>query len=59
MIYSIGMTTMGSYNEADKEYHDIMPNIRGVLNPLFDKYDIYAYTVDKKKEGRNITAFKS
>lgn len=41
---------MGSYNEVDKEYFDIMIDIRRVLNPLFEKYDIYAYTVDKKKE---------
>ncbi|UPH48037.1 hypothetical protein [Listeria innocua] len=49
MIYSIGMTTMDSYDEKEQEYFSIMPEIRTVVNPLFDKYDIYEYTVDRKK----------
>ncbi|HFJ2318642.1 TPA: hypothetical protein ACGTPT_000002 [Listeria innocua] len=49
MIYSIGMTTMESYDEKEQEYFSIMPEIRTVVNPLFDKYDIYEYTVDRKK----------
>lgn len=46
MIYSIGMTTMESYDEKEQEYFSIMPEIRTVVNPLFD---IYEYTVDRKK----------
>ncbi|HHQ0640489.1 TPA: hypothetical protein ACSKOP_001833 [Listeria innocua] len=49
MLYSIGMTTMESYDEKEQEYFSIMPEIRTVVNPLFDKYDIYEYTVDRKK----------
>ncbi|EKY4027548.1 hypothetical protein QJ221_002687 [Listeria innocua] len=49
MIYSIGMTAMESYDEKEQEYFSIMPEIRTVVNPLFDKYDIYEYTVDRKK----------
>lgn len=40
MIYSLGMTTMDSYDEKEQEYFSIMPEIRTVVNPLFDKYDI-------------------
>ncbi|HCJ4346103.1 hypothetical protein [Listeria innocua] len=43
------MTTMESYDEKEQEYFSIMPEIRTVVNPLFDKYDIYEYTVDRKK----------
>ncbi|EQC0722078.1 hypothetical protein ACY2DI_002262 [Listeria monocytogenes] len=49
MIYSVGMTAMESYNEKEQEYFSIMPEIRTVVNPRFDKYDIYEYTVDRKK----------
>ncbi|MBC1368268.1 hypothetical protein HB784_01045 [Listeria welshimeri] len=49
MIYSVGMTTMESYDEKEQEYFSIMSEIRTVVNPLFDKYDIYEYTVDRKK----------
>ncbi|WP_260442527.1 hypothetical protein [Listeria innocua] len=49
MIYSVGMTTMDSYDEKEQEYFSIMSEIRTVVNPLFDKYDIYEYTVDRKK----------
>ncbi|EAD3258363.1 hypothetical protein EBF15_14665 [Listeria monocytogenes] len=52
MIYSIGMTTMESYDEKEQEYFSIMPEIRTVVNPLFD---IYEYTVDRKK--RSVLAF--
>ncbi|MBC1479736.1 hypothetical protein HB981_07085 [Listeria seeligeri] len=51
MIYSIGMTTMDSYDEKKQEYFSIMSEIRSVVNPLFDKYDIYEYTIDRKKRG--------
>ncbi|MBC2301129.1 hypothetical protein HCJ79_03495 [Listeria welshimeri] len=49
MIYSVGMTTMESYDEKEQEYFSIMSEIRTVVNPLFDKYDIYEYTVDRNK----------
>lgn len=52
MIYSVGMTTMDSYDEKEQEYFSIMPEIRTVVNPLFD---IYEYTVDRKK--RSVLAF--
>ncbi|EPF9742719.1 hypothetical protein ACSWL7_001271 [Listeria monocytogenes] len=46
------MTTMESYDEKEQEYFSIMPEIRTVVNPLFD---IYEYTVDRKK--RSVLAF--